>query len=1261
MDHRCSCAGDSTDSAYLPCKANFNVSLQVLPHDTNKPLVDECQAQLKGSLTPDSYVQYCEGAAPALFSWISPEFVFFYFFMLMECAILVTYSVYKSRIERRTRGMGKSEETQPLSSPAASEPTTNIHFYGYRESFLGNLVKHSIFLTSLGWMVVLITLVCDYYEVFAIWSNSNQKLIFVDHDNLSKVFVFFWHVTTIWFLALQYNKSFLKTWFLTPTDIPNATFILVEKRRQKAVKNDEMGQIVMWAQKIESYFSKNKVSVSRDLKNLQITRSGRMYIEFECVRYVFSTKRNRFEPYQFNLGSTNKEILALASGISEEEAENRIELSGPNQILFAVDTLGQGLWKEFTGIFYLYQLMMLFIWYFYAYYYMGLVLTVIIIGSGVMKVFVSNAAQQRVLEMATFTGYAKVFRNNRWTEIPSKELVVGDVMEVRLTGLPLSIDCAILSGDVVVDESSLTGEALPVTKFSLKDDNNPFSKEFNAKRNCLFAGTIVLETQKDKQGECVKAIVLSTGGSTEKGKLVRDILYPVPFVFVFTEHLKIVVPILICWGVIMLFASIAILQAASIGTWFYGMFGISQVLSPLLPAVLVINQSVAADRLRKKGIMCVDLNRITLAGKVKVFCFDKTGTLTKEGLDFCGALQVNNTTKTLGKIESMFASFSYPLQFAMQTCHSISKVQNRYVGNFVDIEMFKYTQANLDPNSNSTVIEKDTGKEFKVLKRFEFVHAHAYMSSVAQDNSTGERHIFLKGSFEKILELVDPKSVPEGFVAAAKEQALQGYYVLAIAGRKLDPKFTPELIQKATREEMEAGSEIIALILFRNELKQDTPEALSHLREGGCRNIMITGDHANTAVFIGKQSGLVSIDSFGQSPLILMAECDDDELITWHDVDTGETYPQSKVERSVYEGRQGGRKVELVVAGKAFSKLLAHHWIPQFLGDIRIFARMSPLDKVQCVRLHMQHHITAMCGDGGNDAGALKAAHAGIALCGTGTSVVSHFSSIDVSLRSCVELIKEARCSLDVSLASYKLLIMYGEILTFSGLIQYFFMVQISQAMWIFIDGCTVPLSWALTMAEPAKRLIPSRPTARLLGFETVFSAFYHCNQFDSTYVDLRKWWELADNYEGELIGIVTTFQIIHSACVFSLGSKYRKGFLNNKTFIAIYSIGFVLLSLLLLLNPNPISCIFHINCGTQDVLQSLGYSVWWDAPSVYFNTSGHNVIPVEFRWTVFFIVLFNLAALLAWEGFVILGPVRKMAKKFADGRWQVKKHPIRI
>lgn len=148
---------------------------------------------------------------------------------------------------------------------------------------------------------------------------------------------------------------------------------------------------------------------------------------------------------------------------------------------------------------------------------------------------------------------------------------------------------------------------------------------------------------------------------------------------------------------------------------------------------------------------------------------------------------------------------------------------------------------------------------------------------------------------------------------------------------------------------------------------------------------------------------------------------------------------------------------------------------------------MKPMDKVKCVRLHMERGITAMCGDGGNDAGALKAAHTGVALSDADASVVGHFSSKTKSINACVDLLREARCSLDVSFASYKYLMMYGEILAFIGMVQYLFRVNISQAIYIMIDGTTVPLSWALTMAVPTKILAETRPTARLFGKHMLF------------------------------------------------------------------------------------------------------------------------------------------------------------------------------
>lgn len=147
---------------------------------------------------------------------------------------------------------------------------------------------------------------------------------------------------------------------------------------------------------------------------------------------------------------------------------------------------------------------------------------------------------------------------------------------------------------------------------------------------------------------------------------------------------------------------------------------------------------------------------------------------------------------------------------------------------------------------------------------------------------------------------------------------------------------------------------------------------------------------------------------------------------------------------------------ELAITGAAFNQLSSQGWVQSHLHHIRIFARMSPSDKVKCIRAHMVDNITAMCGDGGNDAGALRQAHTGIALTEADSSVVAHFSSANRSIECCVDLLLEARCALDVSFAAYKYLILYGETLALVGLVQYWFVVNMSQASWYSYNnlGC---------------------------------------------------------------------------------------------------------------------------------------------------------------------------------------------------------------
>jgi cation-transporting ATPase 13A3/4/5 len=469
------------------------------------------------------------------------------------------------------------------------------------------------------------------------------------------------------------------------------------------------------------------------------------------------------------------------------------------------------------------------------------------------------------------------------------------------------------------------------------------------------------------------------------------------------------------------------------------MFTISQVLSPLLPAVLVIGQSVASERLARKGINCVDLDRITLSGKVKIYCFDKTGTLTREGLNFLGVQAVrnpSNTNPTFSQVLQDFTSFPDFIRNTMLTCHSVTMVGNQQVGNFVDVEMFRATNARLavgggEGGGEGTMVYPSTAGDnnLSIVKRFEFVHSHAYMSVVVRDPVTNRLTVYLKGSFEKIKDICDPATVPVNFDDQARFNASEGCYVLGFARRILPDSVSIEHVKKMDRSALEQGAELTGLCLFRNELKPDTADALEELRDGGCRIVMITGDNINTGIFVAKKAGMIRGTIQGE-PIVIMGDVKSGgSNVEWRNVEDKETVlSMNHVDMLLADSRSGhGRPVDLALTGKAFNLLLTQGFMRDLLFDTRVFARMSPEDKVNCVRLHMEKGVTAMCGDGGNDAGALKASHSGIALSEAESSVVSHFSSSYRSIYACVELLKESRCSLDVSFASYKYLIMYGE------------------------------------------------------------------------------------------------------------------------------------------------------------------------------------------------------------------------------------------
>ena len=110
---------------------------------------------------------------------------------------------------------------------------------------------------------------------------------------------------------------------------------------------------------------------------------------------------------------------------------------------------------------------------------------------------------------------------------------------------------------------------------------------------------------------------------------------------------------------------------------------------------------------------------------------------------------------------------------------------------------------------------------------------------------------------------------------------------------------------------------------------------------------------------------------------------------------------------------------------------------------VRVYGRCTPYDKVSIVTAFNElGHITCMCGDGGNDCGALKTAHVGVALSDAEASIVAPFTSLDKSILSCRDVLLEGRCSLASSLASYKYILMYGQVETINQLVNAYLQVR---------------------------------------------------------------------------------------------------------------------------------------------------------------------------------------------------------------------------
>ncbi|KAJ1655403.1 hypothetical protein IWQ61_004848, partial [Dispira simplex] len=1301
--NQCNCGAETYPygAPLYPCKSPGTVDIPSFnPSNKSALVIDACARSL--NISPSDYGVWGEDNSqgiwadcpkkgyPRNFTYTEPLWLVIWTVAAAEVFLLITWTMFKRFAERNVDWQISSDRSQMSDEKKAPQVDIqeavheeDFQLKGYHDHIYGTLAFYSVIFVSIGWVVLLSVITADYYGKI---TGIEMGLAKADAGLSGYFFIITWYLAVLWFLVNNVLRARLRNFFRVLCLPHQGNVVQVERRLDAVLMLDDNSALLAlvhrWETRLRRLLGWDRMFTTCPVGQ---TAKGRRYFSYQCTLFVYDTMQGTFSPFDVDLGTSHHTLVNLNGGIITEEAEHRLELLGPNFISVTVPSFPVAMAQEFTGFFYLYQLTILWLYYYFAYYQIGLVDTVVVLISALVKVVIRIKSETRLKCMAEHKDSIQVLRDGKWVKLTTDLLVPGDVFQVT-KGIAVPCDAIVLSGNIVADESSLTGEPLPIRKFPIRDDGGYFDHAGSGKINTLFAGTTISQAnplENDNKAK-VTALVFRTGTATDKGQLVRNILFPNPITFIFNEQLKVVIVVLLCYGLFLFVMALWMMNEDFVASWFYGMFCISQLISPLLPAALVVGQSMAAGRLRKKHIYCVDLPRIVIAGKVQIFCFDKTGTLTKEGLEFYGAQALESVdavpapirldqypipTSPFGVRRPNYADLSPLMRMGVAAAHTVTEVEDQLIGNPVDIEMFRATQWEICPPESPEYLDtlrptqEPQDPALHVVKRFEFLHARASMSVAVLDSATGHVHIFVKGSFEKLKDLANPASIPEDYDRVTGQLAQEGCYVLSMAHRDLGV-VDLETLRRSSREDLEKDIDFIGLLLFKNTLKPDTTDAITELKQGNTRTVMITGDTALTGVYIAKACGMTPVND-----RVLLGDVNKGGELYWIDVDSKEQV----ILNDTLARQTMSQGVELAVTGKAFRALVENETIRQYLLDIRIFARMTPQDKVDCVQLHMERGITAMCGDGGNDCGALRAAHVGIALSEAEASIVSPFSTNFRSIFSCVELLRQGRAAIATSLADYKYLILYGQIMASLKLMGFYFSTQISQPMWIMVDAfITVGMSVAVTLSGPAERLSASRPTARLLGPQTMASTlgqvfinwmfviggylllfsqpWFVCNEFDSRLVNLSKWWLLADNYESATLSFIVLFQFVNAAAVFNFGHLFRRSWWRNYPLVLIWAGFITVISYIELADPNRFGCVFRLNCGNPDAFVREGYPRPDFDVEPYNNDLGHNIFPSSFRWTLWGYSIANMVTVALWEYVVVLGPIRNWAKK---------KHPL--
>ena len=654
-------------------------------------------------------------------------------------------------------------------------------------------------------------------------------------------------------------------------------------------------------------------------------------------------------------------------------------------------------------------------------YFDSIIIIAIVVFNAIMGLVQEAKAEKSLEALKKMTApTCRVKRNGKISTIKSEQIVPGDIVLLE-AGNYVPADCRLISSsNLKIEESSLTGETVPVLK-----EANSILKEKTALGdmvNMAFSTTIVV----NGHGE---AIVTDIGMNTKVGKIAKMIITNEAPETPIQKKLEEVGKSLgiACLGICLLIFVIGLLKKIEPIEMFMTSVGLAVAAIPEgLPAIVTIMLSIGVTKMAKKNSIIRKLPAVETLGSSSVICSDKTGTLTQNKMQVTKIANINGETNDKEYIKWLMGMAT------MCTDVEISKENGKMELTGEPTEKAIVSKA-LDEGQNKNEL-------YNVMKRVKDIpfDSSRKMMTTIHKMPNGYR-VITKGAPDVLLKRCN-KVYDNGNVTTLdysktklienqnNKMADEALRVLAIAYLDI-----PSLPSRIDTETVEKNLIFIGLIGMIDPPREGVKEAVATCKKAGIKTVMITGDHIITAKAIAKDLGILR---------------GSDLAITGEELDK---IPQSILQKNIM--------------------------------NYSVFARVTPEHKVRIVKAYQSTDaVVAMTGDGVNDAPALKNADIGIAMGKNGTDVAKNAADMvltDDNFVTIVEAVKQGRNIFDNIKKAVHFLIAtnIGEIVTiFLGLVLGLKSPLLAiQLLWINLVTDSLP-AIALGLEKPEADIMDKKP-----------------------------------------------------------------------------------------------------------------------------------------------------------------------------------------